>query len=267
MSTPSHEVDSSVPHSARVWDYWLGGKENYPADREMGDQIAQVMPSIIDMARHDRGFLRRTVGHMVEKEGVRQFLDIGTGLPTQDNTHEVAQRVAPECKVVYVDNDPLVLAHAHALLTGSPEGVTNYLHADLNDPRGILDGARQTLDFTRPVAVMLLGIVHFVPDLDEARAIIGTLMDACPPGSFLAVSHATDAADGEPMRRAVEDWNAGGAKPPLTLRSPEQIATLFEGLEILEPGVVSTSRWRPDPDPFGEAPLVGHWCALARKTS
>jgi O-methyltransferase involved in polyketide biosynthesis len=238
------EIDTTVPHSARVWNYWLGGKDNYPVDRAAGDQFQEVFPEIVDTARESRRFLSRAVRYLAGEAGVRQFLDIGTGLPSADNTHEVAQRVAPASRIVYVDNDPVVLAHARALLTSSPQGVTRYVDADLRDPDRILEAAAKTLDFGQPVALMLLGILGHVTDDDEARSIVRRLLEAVPSGSYLALY---DGNDTNPAGVAAQEtYNQSGALP-YRLRSPEQLARFFDGLELVEPGVVSVPRWRPDP--------------------
>ena len=243
-SSSPPEIDTSVPQSARIWNYWLGGKDNYPVDRAAGDQYRQAFPGIVDVARGSRGFLTRAVRYLAGEAGIRQFLDVGTGLPTADNTHEVAQRVAPESRVVYVDNDPLVLAHARALLTSTPQGVTRYIEADLREPDKILEAAATTLDFTEPVALMLMGIVGHITDEQEARSIVRRLLEALPSGSYLALCDGTDT---DPAGvEAQERYNRSGAVP-YRLRSPEQIAGFFEGLELVEPGVVSCPRWRPDP--------------------
>jgi O-methyltransferase involved in polyketide biosynthesis len=257
------KIDASVAHSARIWNYWLGGKDHYPVDRKVGDQIAEMFPDIVGLARADRAFLGRAVRYLVGEAGIRQFLDIGTGLPTADNTHEVAQRVAPECRIVYVDNDPLVLAHARALLVSTPQGATEYLDADVRDPDTILRDAARTLDFTQPVAVMLLGIVHHISDDDQAYAIVNRLLDGIPPGSYLVMAHSTNVVTGDAMDEAVRHWNQFG-KPPMTLRTPQAIAGFFDRLELLEPGVVSTSRWRPDPAD-GPVPETDEFCAVGRK--
>ncbi|MEV5411578.1 SAM-dependent methyltransferase [Thermopolyspora sp. NPDC052614] len=262
--TETPQIDPSTPHSARVWNYWLGGKDNYPSDREVGDQIAGFFPDIIDSARADRAFLGRAVRYLAGEVGIRQFLDIGTGLPTADNTHEVAQRVAPESRVVYVDNDPLVLIHAEALLTSTPPGVTEYIQADIHDPGTILREAAKTLDFDRPVGLMLLAIVQFILDDDEAAQVMRRLIDALAPGSHVAISHGTNEINTEASDAAVAYWNQY-AKPPMVLRDARQIAKLLDGLELLEPGVVSCSRWRPEAIPWGEPTPVPHYCAVARK--
>ncbi|MFC6881725.1 MULTISPECIES: SAM-dependent methyltransferase [Actinomadura] len=258
------QIDTAVSHPARIWNYWLGGKDNYPVDREIGDATLRVYPEIADLARHQRAFLGRAVRYMANEAGIRQFLDIGTGLPTVDNTHEVAQRAAPEAKVVYVDNDPLVLAHARALLTSSPEGATTYLDADVRDPGRILREAARTLDFSRPVGITMLGIMIFIGDDDEARAIVRELVDAIPSGSHLAMTHTTNAVHGERTDEAIRVWNENGSVP-MVVRSPEQIAAFFDGLELVEPGLGPLSRWRPETNPFGDAPEVDEFCAVARK--
>src|SRR5438552_9402003 len=190
-------IDTTVSHSARIWNYWLGGKDNFAADREAGDRVAAMLPGIVAQARADRAFLGRAIRYLAGEEGIRQFLDIGTGLPTANNTHEVAQRVAPASRIVYVDNDPLVLAHARALLTSSPEGATDYLDADLREPHRILRGAAATLDFDRPVALMPLGLLGYVADFEQARGIVRQLLDAVPSGSFLVINDGTAATDAD----------------------------------------------------------------------
>ena len=260
-------LDTTVSHSARIWNYWLGGKDNYGADRLAGDKVAAMLPSIVAQARADRAFLGRAIRYLAGEAGVRQFLDIGTGLPTADNTHEVAQRVAPESRIVYTDNDPLVLVHARALLTSSPEGSCDYIEGDLRDPDKILAEAARTLDFGRPVALMLLGILHHISDTGQAYSIVKQLMAALVPGSFLVVNHSTSAVHGSAMEEAVRHWNQVGT-PSMTLRSPHQIAHFFDGLDLIAPGVVSCSRWRPDPSPGGELPdEVDEFCGVARKRS
>ncbi|GII76669.1 hypothetical protein Sru01_16510 [Sphaerisporangium rufum] len=239
------EIDTSVPHSARIWNYMLGGKDNYPADRQAGDRIREIFPGMADVALHSRHMLRRCVRHLAEEAGIRQFLDIGTGLPTVDNTHEVAQRVAPESRIVYVDNDPLVLVHAQALLTSTPQGATDYIEADVRDPELILREAARTLDFTRPTALMLMGILGLVPDYDEARSVVDRLMAALPSGSYLALY---DGSDTDPdYVQALSTHNARKGVTPYTPRSPELIAGYFTGFDLVDPGVVPVTHWRPDP--------------------
>jgi O-methyltransferase involved in polyketide biosynthesis len=259
-------IDTTVPHSARVWNYFLGGKDNFEVDRVAAEQYRQIFPGITDIARTDRAFLRRAVRFVIG-EGVRQFLDIGTGLPTMENTHEVAQAAAPEARIVYVDNDPLVLAHARALLTSTPEGKTDYLHADLRDPDTILSAASATLDLQQPVAIMLLGILHFVSDYDEVRGVVARLRDAVPSGSYLALTHATfdlgDQTTVEANAAAQENYNSQAAVP-LTARTKEQVAGFFEGWELVEPGLVSMARWRPE-ESWGEVPETAGFCGVGRK--
>jgi hypothetical protein len=200
---PEAVIDTTVSHLARIWNYWLGGKDNYAADRKAGDRVAAMLPSIVAQARADRAFLGRAIRYLAGEEGVRQFLDIGTGLPTADNTHEVAQRVAAGSRIVYVDNDPLVLAHARALLTSTPEGACDYIDGDLRDPEAILTEAARTLDFAQPVALMLLGVVHHIPDTGEAEEIVRRLVAALAPGSYVAINHSTSAVHGAAMEEAV----------------------------------------------------------------
>ena len=262
---PGLKLDTTVSHSARIWNYWLGGKDNYAVDREAGDKVAAMLPSIVAQARADRAFLGRAIRYLAGEEGIRQFLDIGTGLPTADNTHEVAQRVAPEARIVYADNDPLVLTHARALLTSTPEGACDYVEGDLREPDKILAQAARTLDFAKPVALMLLGVVHHIPDTEQAYSIVRHLVAALAPGSFLAINHSTSAVHGEAMEEAVAHWNRVGT-PSMTLRTPEQIAAFFGGLDLVPPGVVSCSRWRPSLTPAGGQPVeVDEFCGVARK--
>ncbi|MGW1162084.1 SAM-dependent methyltransferase [Streptomyces sp. NPDC002519] len=238
-------IDTTQPHTARIWNYWLGGKDNYEVDRAAGDQIRQLHPDIGEYARADRLFLGRAVRHLVADRGIRQFLDIGTGLPTADNTHEVAQRIAPESRIVYVDNDPLVLTHARALLTSTPEGHTDYLDEDLRNMDAILEHAAKTLDFTQPVALMLLGVVIFIGDDEDPYGLVRRLVDRLPSGSHLVLSHTITSPAMPDVDEAVKFWNEHGT-PKLTQRTPEDVTRFFDGLELLEPGVVSCSRWRPD---------------------
>ena len=236
-------LNTRVPHSARVWNYLLGGKDNYEADRQAGEMVSQVFPGMVTMTRQSRQMLVRVVQYLAGEAGIRQFLDIGTGLPVANNTHEVAQQEAKESRIVYVDNDPMVLLHARVLLTSTPEGACDYLEADVRDPEAILREAARTLDFTRPTALMLMGIMGLVADYDQARSIVSRLMAALPTGSYLATNDGatTDPAYVEAIRR----YNEGSGAVPYTPRSPEQISGYYEGLEILPPGVVTVSRWRP----------------------
>jgi hypothetical protein len=262
---PVPEIDTTVSHSARIWNYWLGGKDNYAVDRLAGDKVAEMLPIIVVQARADRAFLGRAIRYLAAEEGIRQFLDIGTGLPTAENTHEVAQRIAPESRIVYADNDPLVLVHARALLTSSPEGSCDYIDGDLRAPDKIVAEAVRTLDFGKPIGLMLLGVLHHIPDTDEAYSIVRELVAALAPGSFLTINHSTSAISGEAMEEAVRHWNEVGT-PSMTLRTPEQISHFFAELELLSPGVVSCSGWRPEPGPAEEPPAeVDEFCGVARK--
>ncbi|MEU3841372.1 SAM-dependent methyltransferase [Streptomyces sp. NPDC028635] len=262
--SPRARIDTSQPHTARIWNYWLGGGDNYDVDRAAGDQIRQLHPGIGEYAREDRLFLGRAVRHLVTEAGIRQFLDIGTGLPTADNTHQVAQRHAPDARIVYVDNDPLVLAHARALLSSTPEGVTDYLDEDLRNVDAILEHAAKTLDFTQPVGLMLLGVVIFVGDEEDPYALVRRLLDALPSGSHLVLSHTVTHPAMPDVDEAVKFWNEHGT-PKLTQRSPEAVARFFDGLELLEPGVVSCSRWRPDTTDGTEPAEVAMFGGVGRK--
>ncbi|MGH3904340.1 MAG: SAM-dependent methyltransferase [Pseudonocardiaceae bacterium] len=262
---PPPGIDTSVPHSARTWNYFLGGKDNYPADHKAAEQYIAAMPGVIDLARADRAFLGRAVRYLAGELGIRQFLDIGTGLPTANNTHEVAQATAPECRIVYVDNDPLVLVHARALLTSSPGGVTDYVDADLRDPDTIVREAARTLDFTQPIALMLLGIMEHIMDTDEAYAIVHRLLDALPSGSYLVLSHATAEVDPEVMLEGMRQWNESGGTPPLVARSRQELGRFFDRVELLEPGVVSCSLWRPDLSRVGTPVEVDFFGGVGRK--
>ncbi|MBG0568540.1 SAM-dependent methyltransferase [Actinoplanes aureus] len=257
------KLDSGVPHSARLWNYWLGGKDNFAVDRAVADQILEMVPEMVESARADRAYLGRVIRYLAGEVGIRQFLDVGTGIPTANNTHEVAQAVAPSSRVVYVDNDPLVLVHARALLTSHPDGRTDYLDADLRQPEAITEGARRTLDFDKPIALTLLGILNFVPDDDEAAALVARLVDALPAGSYVAISHPTTEINGETMIEALRLWNEGPAAK-MVLRSADQVRRLFGDLDLVEPGVVSCSRWRPDTGGENAQP-VPHYGGVARK--
>jgi hypothetical protein len=261
--TAGTAIDTTVPHSARIWNYWLGGKDNYAVDRAAGDGYAKVFPGIVDVARASRAFLTRSIRYLAQEAGIRQFLDVGTGLPTADNTHQVAQRIAPEARIVYVDNDPLVLAHARALLTSTPEGATDYVHADLREAGKIMAEAAKTLDFTRPIALILSGIMGHVTDIGEARSIVRRLMDGLPSGSYLSLNDGTNVI-AEEFEQAQQGYNQSGALPYI-LRTPDEIASFFDGLELVEPGVVSCPRWRPEAAPNGPPAEVDAFCGVARK--
>jgi ubiquinone/menaquinone biosynthesis C-methylase UbiE len=253
-----------TPSSARVWNYWLGGKDNYEVDRAAGNAVAASYPQIVTLARQSRQFLVRAVRVLAGELGVRQFLDIGTGLPTMLNTHEVAQAVAPDCRVVYVDNDPIVLAHARALLTNTtPEGVTTYVDADVHDIETIVSDARNVLNFNEPIAVMFLGILGYVPDFDEAMSIVTRVMNVVAPGSYLLVRDNTDS--GEAVREAADRYAESGVDP-YHLRTVAQLREFFTGLEMVEPGLVPVERWRPDETDVGTvAEHTGDHGGLARK--
>jgi hypothetical protein len=251
-------LDTSVPHTARIWNYLLGGKDNFEVDREVGEQVLAGQPELAENARLSRAFLIRAVRYLAGEAGVRQFLDIGTGLPTANNTHEVAQSVAPESRIVYVDNDPLVLAHARALLTSRPEGATSYLDADMHDMDLVLREAARTLDFAQPVAVLFMGVLGHVEDDAVAQSMVRKALDAVPSGSYLALYDGTDLTP-----EAVESariWNQSAALP-YHLRSTARVARFFEGLELVEPGLVTVTRWRPDT----EAREVDQFGAVGRK--
>jgi hypothetical protein len=260
------ELATDVPHSARVWNYWLGGKDNFEVDRQVGDQFADFYPDITVVARSSRAFLKRAVTHLIRDAGIRQFLDVGTGMPTAENTHQVAQAAAPEARIVYVDNDPLVLAHARTLLTGTSEGATEYLDADLSEPAAILEAAgRTTLDLTEPTGLILMNILGHVPDLDRAVEIVRRLMGALPSGSYLVTADGTNVIDGPAFEEAIGVWNANA---PLSyhLRKPEELSRFLEGLEIVEPGLVPCNSWRPAPGAVGdERREVDEFGAVGRK--
>jgi O-methyltransferase involved in polyketide biosynthesis len=259
---PHPAIDTSVPHSARIWNYWLGGKDNYPVDEAAGDAYTAVFPGIVTLARGSRAFLRRALAYLVAEAGIRQFLDVGTGLPTAENTHEVAQRLAPGPRVVYVDNDPMVLAHARALLYSSPEGATAYVDADVTDPDRILAAAAETLDLGRPTALVLGNILGHVPEDDEARSIVDRLMAALPRGSHLLVNDGSRGID-PVFERAQDAYNDSGAAP-YHLRTVAAISAFFDGLDLVAPGVVPVTHWRPEPG--SPAPqIVAEHGGVARK--
>jgi SAM-dependent methyltransferase len=265
-SQPSGDApafDTSVAHSARVYDYWLGGKDNFAADRAAAEQVIEVRPAIRTDVRANRAFLGRAVRYLAGPAGIRQFLDIGTGLPSADNTHEVAQSVARDSRIVYVDNDPIVLAHARALLTSAPEGVTAYLDADLRDPETILARAGHTLDLTQPVAIMLVAVLHHVPDSDDPYRLVARLRDAVPSGSHLVISHPASDVETEEVTEVARRYNASVVTGQ-TRRSVDEVAAFFGDWQILEPGVTQTPAWRPDPSASATGP-VPMWAGVARK--
>jgi hypothetical protein len=240
--------DPGVPHPARVYAYWLSGKDGYAADREAAEEVARCRPQVVAGARANRAFLARAVRYLAGRQGIRQFLDIGPGLPAPDATHSVAQAIAPESRVVYVDNDRIVLAHARALLTSSREGVCECVNADLRDPAAILAEAAQTLDFTEPVAVILAAILHFISDADDPAGLVAALAGALAPGSSVAISHLTSDFASDQVAAAVAAYNAL-VPSGITARSHAQVTALFGGLPLVPPGVVPVSEWRPDHAP------------------
>jgi hypothetical protein len=258
------DIDAGVPHIARVYDYWLGGKDNFAPDREVAEKVIATFPDVLVSVRAQRAFLGRAVHYLATEAGIRQFLDVGTGLPAADNTHEVAQRAAPESRIVYVDNDPIVLAHARALLVGSREGATAYLDADLRDTTEIIGKAARVLDFGQPVAVMLLGVLHCIPDEDDPAAIVDRLLATVAPGSYLVVAHpAIDIATGQ-IGRSMQDYN-DQAPVPLTARTYAGVRRFFEGLELVEPGVVQLHRWRPGPGDLDTSRELANYGGVGRK--
>ncbi|XRQ05124.1 SAM-dependent methyltransferase [Actinomadura welshii] len=254
------QIDTSVPHSARIWNYWIGGKDNYEIDREAGDAYAAGYPGVFAQAREARKFLMRSVEFLAGEAGVSQFLDVGTGLPTMQNTHEVAQRMNPHARVVYLDNDPVVLTHARALLNNTtPEGVTVYIDSDFHRPDQIIADARNVLNLDEPVNVMFMGVLGHAASLEEAKSVIGGLMDELPSGSYL--TQWDGANTNEAHNRVNAEYNKTGAVP-YNLRSPEDIASLYEGLEILDPGIVDISEWRPSAP---QSPRVDAYGGVAKK--
>ena len=256
-------LDTSTAHPARVYDYWLGGKDNFAADREAGEQALKAYPQLAEAVRSNRAFLARAVGFLTGPAGVRQFLDIGTGIPSADNTHEVAQREAPDSRIVYVDNDPIVLLHAQTLLRSTAAGACDYIQADLRDPARILSEAGRTLDFGQPVALMLLAILQFIPDDADPWGLVAQLMAPLPPGSYLVVSHPTDDFNPNRQGESIQRYNERVAEQA-TLRGHEETVRFFAGLELVEPGVVAVAKWRPHSDVEADRPS-SMWCGVARK--
>ena len=255
--------DTSVAHIARVYDYWLGGKDNFAADRAAAEQAIAAYPDIVLSVRANRAFLARVVRYLAGEAGIRQFLDIGTGIPSASNTHEVAQSVAPESRVVYVDNDPVVLTHARALLASGPHGVTSYLDADLRDTGRVLTAAAQTLDFSRPVGVMLMAILQHVGNAENPYATVAALLDAMPAGSYLALSHPASDIEAEAQGELARRLNQTMAEK-VTLRDRAQVARFFDGLELVEPGLVRVPQWRPASEAEASSP-AGLWGGVGRK--
>jgi len=240
------KLDSGVPHSARLWNYWLGGKDNFAVDRAVADQILAMVPEMVESARADRAYLGRVVRYLAGEVGIRQFLDVGTGIPTSPNLHEVVQQVVPEARVVYADNDPIVLAHSRALLVSSPEGKTAYLEADVTDPQSILESAevKDVLDLSKPVALSLVGVFHYLPDALKPYDLVQQLLEPLASGSYLIFSHCTPDFAPDLWERAIQVYKADGGDAQV--RSKEEVARFFDSLELVEPGVSSPFRWHPD---------------------
>jgi hypothetical protein len=261
------EIDTSRPHAARMYDYYLGGKNHFAADRETADKVIAAMPGVRTGPRENRAFLGRAVRYLAAEAGIRQFLDIGTGLPATNSVHEVAQAVAPDARVVYVDNDPLVLVHARALLTSAPEGQTAYIQADLRDPGEILSSpvVRSVLDFSKPIALMLVAVLHFVGDEHKPAQLVAALRDALPPGSFLVASHVT--AEHNPAGSAAGQRAYRGGGVSMRPRDSDEFAEIaFAGLELVPPGIVLVSEWgRSDSGPLPPANEVNAYCGVAYK--
>lgn len=260
---PQPDIDITVPHSARIWNYWLGGTDNYPVDREAGDQYREAYPEIVDLALASRAFQARVVRFLASEAGLRQFLDVGAGLPAAGNTHEVAQGIAPRSRVVYVDHDPFVVHHGRTQLISTPAGGADYIEADLHQPAEILGAAARMLDFSQPVALLLMGVMGHIED-DDAYPIVRELLDGLPPASYLALQDG--ARTSSAFTEAQEGYDDTGAIP-YRLRRPEQIAAFFDGLDMVEPGVVPTPRWRPEPDQSSPPPDVEAFGGVARKAA
>ncbi len=261
---PAPEIDTTVAHEARVYDYWLGGKDNFEADRALGDAMIHAIPSLPAMARENRAFLGRAVRYLVSEAGIRQFLDIGTGIPTAGNVHEIAQQVAPESRVLYVDHDPIVLAHARALMTSTPEGRTEFIMADLREPKSITSAPElaRTLDMDKPVALMLVAILMYFHDNEGVYDWVSTLVDSLPPGSYVAITHPTADFDAASMAGAVAAATQAGIT--LVPRSKSEVERFFDGLEFVEPGVVPVMDWHPD-RPVDDPNAAWYWAGIARK--
>jgi SAM-dependent methyltransferase len=258
-------IDTNVPQSARVYDFLLGGKNNYAADRAVGAALIDQVPSLPVMIKANRAFLARAVRYLVSESGIRQFLDIGTGIPTANNVHEVAQQIVPETRVLYVDNDPIVLAHARALMSGSPDGKTSFILADLREPEAILasPALAKTLDLEEPVALMLVGILHHMHDDDEPHKIVETLLNALPSGSYLSISHPS--ADFDPSGMAAVAATAEQSGIPYVPRSRAELERFFAGLELVDPGVAPILGWRPDAETSRDVNSVFGYAAVGRK--
>jgi hypothetical protein len=261
---PPAGIDTTVAHPARVYDYWLGGTNNFPADREAAERVLAATPGLRARVQANRAFLARVVRYLTAEAGIRQFLDVGTGIPAANNTHEVAQAAAPDSRVVYVDNDPIVLFHAQELLASAPEGATQYIEGDLRDPGAILEAAAGTLDLTRPAALMLLGVLHLIGDSEEPYRIVAGLVDALAPGSYLAISHPASDIHAAAQAEAQKRYNERVATPQ-TLRNRAEVTRFFDGLDLVPPGVVYVHAWRPDPGDVAPADGVSAHGGVARK--
>jgi SAM-dependent methyltransferase len=263
------EIDTTVAHGARTYDYWLGGKDNFPADRALGDLIRERIPTISAMALANRAFLTRAVRYLVNEAGIRQFLDIGTGIPTTPNVHQIAQAADPSSRVVYVDNDPIVLAHARALMASTPEGHTEFLLGDFMDPEAILAGPqlRDALDLGEPVGLLLVAVLMYFDPAEghDPYPVVKTLLDALPAGSHVAISHPTGDFDPEAMAAVQAVIRQAGIT--FVQRGHTEVARFFDGLELVEPGVVPVLAWRPDPQdtPPVDPKSAYYWAGIARK--
>ncbi|MEV4754978.1 SAM-dependent methyltransferase [Micromonospora sp. NPDC049559] len=260
---PASAIDTTVPHAARVYDWWLGGKDNFAVDRAVGAAMIEAIPHLRTMAGENRRFVHRVTRYLVRHAGIRQFLDIGTGIPTRPNLHEVAQELAPETRVVYVDNDPIVLAHARALMVSTPEGRSSYVHADLREPESILAALGDTLDLDQPVAMTLLAILMLVADADDPVGKVRALMDRLPSGSYVAITHATPDFNADQVNAAVAAATRTGAT--LVPRPRAHVERYFEGWEMVEPGLVPVMSWRPDGEPPADPYTAYYWAGVARK--
>ncbi|MGH3205905.1 MAG: SAM-dependent methyltransferase [Streptosporangiaceae bacterium] len=254
---------ASIAHVARVYDYLLGGKDNFAADREAAEQAIRINPDIVSTARANRAFLIRATSYLVAQAGIRQFLDIGTGMPTNNNIHEVAQSIAPESRIVYVDHDPIVLTHARAMLTSAPEGATDYIEADLREPGKILAEAARTLDFRRPVAIMLIAVLHLIVDQDDPYDLVSRLVNAVVPGSYVVISHAASDIDTGAMISMASRLNELMAQQSMP-RTHREVAYFFAGVDLVEPGLVRVPEWRPS-SVSDSAARAQMWGAVGRK--
>ncbi|GIM82723.1 hypothetical protein Sar04_08650 [Salinispora arenicola] len=265
QQTSSSPIDNGMPHSARIYDYWLGGKDNFAADRAVAEALMTAIPTVRSMAAENRHFVHRAARYLAGKAGVRQFLDIGTGIPTRPNLHEVAQQVAPETRVVYVDNDPIVLAHARALMISSEQGRSEYIHADMRQPEMILNHRtlREVLDLDQPVALTMIAILMLLKDADDPWRKVRVLMDALPSGSYVAITHPTGDFNPEAVKTAVASAVDSGMT--LVPRSRDEVARFFEGWELVEPGIVPVMAWQPDDGEPADPHAAYYWAGVARK--